>query len=227
LKELHFLKTRLIAHRGIYDNKRIYENTISAIQRAIKHQYIIEFDVRLLSDGTCVVFHDQNMERLLHVEGNIERITYDELCYIAKYQVPTLEEVLDLVAGSVPVLIDLKTITSKRLLEKKVAIILDEYKGDFAVQSFHIRTLKWFYKNRPNYITGYLINRKNLTKNYFFKKYDFVNINIKLLSDRRVKKLKEDKMVIGYTINTKEEYALKQNIYDNLVCNNILEIDPE
>ncbi len=227
MKELHFLKTRLIAHRGIYDNKRIYENTISAIQRAIKHQYIIEFDVRLLSDGTCVVFHDQNMERLLHVEGNIERITYDELCYIAKYQVPTLEEVLDLVAGSVPVLIDLKTITSKRLLEKKVAIILDEYKGDFAVQSFHIRTLKWFYKNRPNYITGYLINRKNLTKNYFFKKYDFVNINIKLLSDRRVKKLKEDKMVIGYTINTKEEYALKQNIYDNLVCNNILEIDPE
>lgn len=227
MKELHFLKTRLIAHRGIYDNKRIYENTISAIQRAIKHQYIIEFDVRLLSDGACVVFHDQNMERLLHVEGNIERITYDELCYIAKYQVPTLEEVLDLVAGSVPVLIDLKTITSKRLLEKKVAIILDEYKGDFAVQSFHIRTLKWFYKNRPNYITGYLINRKNLTKNYFFKKYDFVNINIKLLSDRRVKKLKEDKMVIGYTINTKEEYALKQNIYDNLVCNNILEIDPE
>ncbi len=227
MKELHFLKTRLIAHRGIYDNKRIYENTISAIQRAIKHQYIIEFDVRLLSDGTCVVFHDQNMERLLHVEGNIERITYDELCYIAIYQVPTLEEVLDLVAGSVPVLIDLKTITSKRLLEKKVAIILDEYKGDFAVQSFHIRTLKWFYKNRPNYITGYLINRKNLTKNYFFKKYDFVNINIKLLSDRRVKKLKEDKMVIGYTINTKEEYALKQNIYDNLVCNNILEIDPE
>lgn len=227
MKELHFLKTRLIAHRGIYDNKRIYENTISAIQRAIKHQYIIEFDVRLLSDGTCVVFHDQNMERLLHVEGNIERITYDELCYIAKYQVPTLEEVLDLVAGSVPVLIDLKTITSKRLLEKKVAIILDEYKGDFAVQSFHIRTLKWFYKNRPNYITGYLINRKNLTKNYFFKKYDFVNINIKLLSDRRVKKLKEDKMVMGYTINTKEEYALKQNIYDNLVCNNILEIDPE
>lgn len=227
MKELHFLKTRLIAHRGIYDNKRIYENTISAIQRAIKHQYIIEFDVRLLSDGTCVVFHDQNMERLLHVEGNIERITYDELCYIAKYQVPTLEEVLDLVAGSVPILIDLKTVTSKRLLEKKVAIILDEYKGNFAVQSFHIRTLKWFYKNRPNYITGYLINRKNLTKNYFFKKYDFVNINIKLLSDRRVKKLKEDKMVIGYTINTKEEYALKQNIYDNLVCNNILEIDPE
>ncbi len=227
MKELHFLKENLIAHRGIYDNKRIYENTISAIQRAIKYQYMVEFDVRLLCDGTCVLFHDQNMERLLHVEGNIEKITYDDLCYIAKYQVPTLEEVLSLVDGSVPILIDLKTITSKRLLEKKVATLLDEYKGMFAIQSFHIRTLKWFYKNRPQFVTGYLMNRRNFTKNYFFKKYDFINININLLNDHRVKKLKEDKMVIGYTINTREEYAMKQNIYDNLVCNNILEIEPE
>ena len=41
LKDLSFLKSEKIAHRGIFDNKRIYENTISAYDRALKYKYII------------------------------------------------------------------------------------------------------------------------------------------------------------------------------------------
>lgn len=223
--DISFLKKNKIAHRGIYDNKRIYENTISAFTRAIKYNYIIELDVRMLACGTLVVFHDQDMERLLHVEGDVEKTTYEDLSFIAKYQIPTLKEVLELVDGVVPLLIELKTISKKGIFENKVAELLDNYKGEFAIQSFNIKTLKWFYKNRKHIGIGYLIGKKNYHKDPFFKKYDFINILYSLFSDKKIRKMREDKMVIAYGIKDKKEYDLKKDVYDNLTCDNLLEID--
>ena len=115
MKDMSFLRNRFIAHRGIYDNKRIYENTTSAFLRAIKNNSIIEVDLRMLKDGTIICFHDENMERMLHVEGKIERLTYDELCYIARYQIPTFSMLLELTHGTVPLLIELISKTKKML----------------------------------------------------------------------------------------------------------------
>lgn len=224
MKELSFLKSRLIAHRGIFDNKRIYENTISSFSRAMKNNYIIELDVRMLIDGTLVVFHDENTERMIHVEGMVEKMTYDELTYMARYQIPTLEEVLKLVDNTVPLLIDLKSVIKKKIFESKVAEILDQYTGEFAIQSFNIKTIKWFYKNRPNYVIGYLIGKRNYKKEYFFKKYDFVNIRYDIYSDKKIRKMREDKVVLGFGISTKEQYLSKRDVYDNLTCDNLLEI---
>ncbi len=224
MKDLSFLKNQLFAHRGIYDNVRIYENTISAYSRALKHNYPIELEVRLLIDGTIVVFHDDNAKRLLHVDEKIDSMTYDELCYLAKYQIPKLEEVLNLVNGSVPILIELKTVTRKYYLENKICEILDNYKGLFAIQSFNIKTVKWFYKNKKNYIVGYMIGWKNINKDIWFKKYDFLNIKINSYKDKKIRVLKENKVVLGWRVNTKEELLLAQNLYDSLVVDNLLEI---
>lgn len=225
IKDLAFLKKSRIAHRGIYDNKRIYENTISAFSRALKYNYIIELDVRMLVCGTLVVFHDQDMERLLHVEGDVEKITYDELSYMAKFQIPTLQKVLELVNGAVPLLIELKTISKKGIFESKVAEVLDNYEGQYAIQSFNIKSIKWFYKNRKDVPIGYLIGKKNYHKEPFFRKYDFINIYYGLMNDKKIRKMREDKMVIAYGIKNKTEYDLKKDVYDNLICDNLLEIE--
>lgn len=224
MKDLSFLKKRHIAHRGIFDNKRIYENTISAFARAIKNNFIIELDVRMLADGTLIVFHDDDMERLLHVEGCIEKITYDELCYMARYQVPTLNEVLELVNGSVPLLIELKQTIKRKNYPSKVAEVMDSYNGEFAIQSFHIKLIKWFSKNRSEFIIGYLIGKKNYKKEYFFKKYDFINIDVNIYSDKKIRKMREDKLVIGYGIENAIQFNDKKDVYDNLTCDNLLEI---
>ncbi len=225
MKDKSFLKGRLIAHRGIYDNKGVYENTLKAFEKAMKLNYIIELDVRMLKCGTLVVFHDQDMERLLHLEGDIEKLSYDELVYLAKYPIPTLEEALNFINGSVPLIIELKTIKKRGIVESKAMVVLDKYEGKYAIQSFHIKTLKWFNKNRPNVVIGYLMGKKNISKSYLFKKYDFVNINMEIISDKKLKFLKAKYLVLGYTVHTKEELEIKKNYYDNLVCDNLLEID--
>lgn len=224
MKDLSFLKQHLIAHRGVYDNKRIYENTISAFTRALKYNFIIELDVRMLADGTLIAFHDEDTKRLLHMEDKIENMTYDELSYMAKFQIPTLQNVLELVNGILPIIIELKTLSKKKIFETKVAEVLDTYKGKFAIQSFNIKTLKWFYKNRKDYCIGYIVGKRNYKKDYFFKKYDFMSIRVDLYSDKRIRKMREDKMVIGWGINTRELYQLKKDVYDNLTCDNLLEI---
>ncbi|MFG1514500.1 glycerophosphodiester phosphodiesterase family protein, partial [Halobacteriovorax sp. ZH3_bin.1] len=57
-----------IAHRGLHDDKKP-ENTMAAFKAAIKHNYAIELDVHLSSDGHVVVFHDETLERLTGSNG--------------------------------------------------------------------------------------------------------------------------------------------------------------
>lgn len=224
MKDINFLKNKLFARRGLYDNIRIYENTISAFSRALKYNFPIEMEVRLLSDGTIIVFHDDNAKRLLHIDDNIDNMTYDELCYLSKYQIPKFEDVLNLIKGEVPILIELKTVTRKYLLENKICEYLDKYNGKFAVQSFYIKTVKWFYKNRKDYVVGYMIGWKNINKDIWFKKYDFLNIKINSYKDKKIRVLKENKVVLGWRVNTKEELSSSEHLYDGLIVDNLLEI---
>lgn len=225
MKDLSFLKKAKIAHRGIFDNKRIYENTISSYIRALKYKYIIHIDTRILKDGTIICFHDDETSRLLHVESKIDKLTYDELCYYAKYQIPTLKEALETIDGKVPIIIELRNKIKKHGFELELVKLLDDYKGEFAVQSFYLSILKWFYKNRKNYVTGYLVCKKNYMKDYFFKKYDYLNVNILLYSDAKIKKMRANKLVIGNKILNKREYEAMSSLYDNLEFDNILAID--
>lgn len=224
MKDLNFLKNQLFSHRGIYDNARIYENTIGAFSRALKYNFPIELDVKITLDNKVVVFHDDNTERLLHVDGSIETISYDELCYMAKYQIPLLTDVLELINGSVPLLIELKSNLRKYNLEMELVRILDEYQGDFALQSFYTRSLKWFYKNRKNYVIGYIVGLRNYKKDPFFKKYDFVNIKINSIKEEKIKYYKEKYLVVGWNVENQEDYDSNVHLYDSLVCDNILEI---
>ena len=122
---------------------------------------------------------------------------------------------------------ELRNKVKKNQFEEKIVSILDDYKGLFAIQSFHLSILKWFYKNRKNYVTGYLICKKNCMKDYFFKKYDYLNVNILLFNDNRIKRMRANKLVIGYKVLNKAEYNRVNTLYDNLEFDNILEIDTD
>lgn len=225
-KDLNFLKSKLISRKGIFDNKRIYENTFSVFERAIKNDYIIELQVRMLKDGVLVVFDDDDMERLLHVEGNIDKITYDELSFMAKYQIPRLDDVLDLIKGNVPIIIDIKTKSKGNSLEVKLSKLLDKYNGLYAIESKNVKSLKWFDKNKSDIAIGYVMDKKtNKNEPFIFRKYDFINMDIELFNDKRVRKMREDRMILGHVIEDIDTLDKKRSVYDNLSCYNILEID--
>lgn len=136
-----------IAHRALHDRAaRRPENSRAAIRAAIAAGYGIEIDLQLSRDGVAMVFHDETLERLTETEGWLRDRTAAELGAIplrdADDGIPTLTEVLAIIAGRVPLLIELKDQTlrmteSDGRLEAATAAALAGYGGPVAVMSFN------------------------------------------------------------------------------------------
>lgn len=153
------------AHRGLHDPTRP-ENTMPAFKAACEAGYGIELDVHLSRDGEVVVFHDHDLERLTGRSGAPEDLTAAELANLSilgtAYGAPRLTEVLDMVDGRVPVLIELKNRGFAGPLEVATAAILSRYAGMFAVQSFSPFAVRWFMRNEPRRPRGQLSCLKSL-----------------------------------------------------------------
>ena len=158
-KDIASYKGRYYAHRGLHKNTNIIpENSLPAFRLAIENQYGIELDVRLTKDNIPVVFHDTTLLRVCGVDKKVRDLTFDELSniylYDSKEQIPLLTEVLDLVNGQVPLIIELKTNENDTTVCSIVAPILDNYMGVYCVESFNPLILMWYKKNRPIVIRG-------------------------------------------------------------------------
>ena len=210
MKNTNFLKNNLIAHRGIH-NKYI-ENTIPAFQEAINLNHPIELDVRLTKDKEIIVFHDSNLKRIFQINREIDDLTIQE---IKKYKyIPTLKEVLTIINNKVPIIIDIK---SNKEIIKELINLLDNYDGNFTVQSYNPFILLWFKRNRPNYISGFLIYKYIYLKSLLFiLKPDYIITNLSNL--KKFNKYRNKFILIGYTLKTKKEYHMYINQADNFIC---------
>jgi len=136
-----------VAHRALHDrSQRRVENSPAAILAAIAAGYAIEIDLQLSRDGVAMVFHDETLDRLTHETGPVCDRSADQLARIALRDsddtIPRFADVLALVAGRVPLLVELKDQTgdmgqSDGALEQAVARDLAGYRGDLAVMSFN------------------------------------------------------------------------------------------
>lgn len=162
------------AHRGFYDNKgEAPENSMLAFQKAVEAGYGIEFDVQLTKDKIPVVFHDERLKRVCKVKGKVRDYTYEELkklyLYKSKQQIPLLEEVLKLVDGKVPLIIEIKIHEEVNTVCSIVDKLIKEYKGIYCIESFHPMAVRWYRKHRPEVIRGQLSsNFKKLGKKETF-----------------------------------------------------------
>ena len=111
LKEDFWLFNTPIAHRGLW-GEEIIENSIPAYQAAIDNGYPIEIDLYLTLDKVLVCFHDQTLDRMTGTEGLLRDKTLAELKELSllnsEYKIPTFDQVLNLVDGKVPLLIEIK-----------------------------------------------------------------------------------------------------------------------
>ena len=140
-------RTIPICHRGYHDRARgIIENTASAFRAAIAAGYGIELDVQRSADDVPVVFHDDVLSSLTAQSGDLRGFSAAELGRIrlrgSTDMIPTLQEVLALVAGQVPLLIEIKENwntmeNTDGKLEKAVASLLADYLGPVAVMAFN------------------------------------------------------------------------------------------
>ncbi|CCM75548.1 glycerophosphodiester phosphodiesterase [Rhizobium mesoamericanum] len=137
-----WLKEQPVAHRGFHDlNKAVWENTLSAFSRAVDAGFAIECDLHYASDGVPVVFHDEDLERLCNLKGDVRERTSRELGLISvggtADKVPTLRQLLDLVKGQVPLVIELKgREADDEGFAEAVLDVLEGYEGKVALMSF-------------------------------------------------------------------------------------------
>lgn len=139
--------TRPIAHRAYHDKTAGRpENSLAAVRAAVDAGYGIEIDLQLSSDGVPMVFHDYDLGRLTQSEGplaarNAVALTATPLRHGSE-GIPTLTQVLDCVAGRVPLLIEIKDQDGALgpnigTLEAATAEALLGYDGPVALMSFN------------------------------------------------------------------------------------------
>ena len=139
--------TAPLAHRALHDVAQGRpENSRAAVRAAVAAGYGIEIDLQLSADGVAMVFHDEELGRLTAAEGWVKDRPAAALAAIAltggEEGIPTLSEVLGLVAGRVPLLIEVKdqTLTPGGVigpLEQAAATALRGFAGPVALMSFN------------------------------------------------------------------------------------------
>lgn len=213
MKALEFLSRNLIAHRGYHNNKKgIPENSVLAFKKAIDNKYLIELDVRLTKDKKLVVFHDGNLKRVCGVNKRVKDLTYRELLkynlFDTTLKVPLFSDVIKLVNGRVPILIETKYHNRYGVLEKILINELSNYKGLYAIQSFYPMSLLWLKRNTKDIPIGLLssnfkndLNRlksiigKTLILDLFFKT-DFISYDVKGLPNNYLSYKRNKKKIV-------------------------------
>jgi glycerophosphoryl diester phosphodiesterase len=156
--------THPITHRGYHNRAHgIIENSASAISAAVAAGYGIEVDLQLSSDGVPMVFHDETLDRLTSEHGDLNTRTAAELQAIqlkdSTDTIPTLAHILTLIAGRVPLLIEIKdqsltmSATDGRL-EAATAAALANYTGPVALMSFNPHSVAHMATLAPNLPRG-------------------------------------------------------------------------
>lgn len=163
------------AHRGLHDESHP-ENSIIAFNRACENGVGIELDVQLSKDKEVMVFHDYTLERMTGVKNKLDHLDAIELTNLSlknsSQTIPTLKQVLNLVHGKVPLLIELKGENLDSSLCPKVAELLKDYKGAYCIESFNPFLIKSMRKYLPNAYYGQLYTNVCRDK----KKYTLLNI---------------------------------------------------
>lgn len=244
LKRPYFklFEDRYYAHRGLHDNLAP-ENSLEAFKLAVEKQYGIEFDVQLSKDEVPVVFHDFSLKRMCGIEKQVNELTFEELRSLrlnnSDEKIPHLNEVLELINGQVPLIVELKLSSNNTKVCEIVAPILDNYNGVYCIESFNPIAVNWYRKNRPNVIRGQLSSnflkagkKKNRVLNFllqnlmfnFIAKPNFIAFNHKY---RNMLSFKINHFIykiptIAYTIQSKEELEKARSSFDLFIFENFI-----
>lgn len=225
-----WLLNKPIAHRGLWGNG-IVENTLSAYKNAVDNGYPIEIDLYSSKDGVLFSFHDTFLKRMTGAEGLIYEKTAKELKELnlldGNEKIPTFDEVLSLVDGKVPLLIELKDQPNNAYVDKVVERLKD-YKGEFAIQSFNPLYIKRVKELAPEFIRGILATKthsktlpfikrqvvKNMLLNFLIKP-DFISYSFE---DLPLKKRKiKNTPLISWTITSQADYEKIKPFVKNII----------
>ena len=145
------------AHRGLHRAPAIVENTLAAFAAALVAGAGIECDLRLTADDHLLVFHDRDAQRLCGDPAIIGRSDYADLAHLSVggHPIATLAQLLALVAGRVPILLEAKVDGDLWRFGPALMNALANYSGPFGVMSFDPRMARWLRTNARSSPAGW------------------------------------------------------------------------
>lgn len=241
-----------IAHRALHDRSdNRPENSRAAIRAAIKSGYGIEIDLQLTSDNRAMVFHDYDMARLTGRSGPIRQITASQAqatpLLHADDGIPTLVEVLEMVAGKVPLLIELKDQDGAMgvdigPLETDTVAALKGYEGPVALMSFNPNSVAELARLAPHLPRGLVTSAYDATNwplsqsvcdqlrdipDFDRVGASFISHEVRDLDRQRVAELKARGVpILCWTVKSPEQEANARAVADNVTFEGYLAKQP-
>jgi len=235
-KEHRWLLETFICHRGCHNgNSTCPENSLMAFETAVRKGLAMELDVQLLADGEIAVFHDSNTLRMTGVDTLITSCEAHQLRGMrlmgSDQAIPLLDDVLDLVRGEVPLLIEMKGFGGMGSFGKGIHQKLEGYDGPFALASFNPKALLWLKTRAPNILRGQISgslenvklawHRKLLVRHLLtngITKPHFISYEAERIPEmKRVQSLRARMPVIAWTVRTREQYLRLKQFCDNII----------
>lgn len=222
IKSINPLFLKGVAHRG-YHNEQYTENGFGAFKNAIDNNFAFELDVHLTKDEKLIVSHDSSLKRTTGKEGIIEELTLEEIKsnyhLLDGSEVPTLEEVFEFTKESVPIVVELKPFTKTKnykVLAFKVMDALKEIKDkrNIILISFYPQCLLPF--KGSGFIRCLLVDRKNSWSFALRHFFEGVDLEWQLLKEEKYQKVKQNKLVMCWTIENKKDYNEIKDFADSV-----------
>lgn len=234
---MSLFKNKFIAHRGLHKNRVVPENSLLAFKKAIEKNYAIEFDINITKDNQIVIFHDENLKRLCDRKEKIEEVELSFLNNLRLYEtdekIPLLDELLSLINGQIPLIIEIKKHQNIGFLENILVKKLEKYEGNYFLCSFEKDILVWLKKNSSNKNRGLIFESvpKRVKKyetilflyRYFKTKPNFVSLEDKLISSSIFNFCKKRNLeVIVWTIKNEKSFKKIENRVSAVIFENFI-----
>jgi glycerophosphoryl diester phosphodiesterase len=201
------------AHRGLHYGSGFPENSLIAFAAALEKGCGIECDLRLTADNKVVVFHDADCMRICGSPLRVGRSRWADLSRlrVGEHPMPTLESLLNLVGGRVPLLLEVKVENDIWRWSPALRAALRNYRGPFGIMSFDARVPRFLMTKFPGARRGIVVRddlspfRRSVA--LWFAKGDFLAVDRAALGKPWVARLRQRMPVYSWTIRTAEERA--------------------
>lgn len=211
------------AHRGLHRAPAIIENSLTAFAAALEYGAGIECDLRLTADNQIIVFHDADAQRLCGDPAIIGQSTLADLSRLnlGGHPLPTLAQLLALVAGRAPLLLEVKVDRDLWRLGRALVVALHGYSGPAGVMGFHPGLMRWLKTHAPHLRRGLAIRESlpPLKRWIAMKLADpaFLAVDVGAIDRPWVAKARADLPVYTWTVRTRADRALAQANADALI----------
>ncbi|MFL2812181.1 MAG: glycerophosphodiester phosphodiesterase family protein [Paracoccaceae bacterium] len=212
------------AHRGFHDCNGSFtkgsgpENSRESIFHAIKNGLGIEIDVRFTKDYVPVVIHDDYLKRLCGVDSYLSNYNYNETKLLKlknNERLPTLSDILSIVDGNTPILIEFKKLNKTqdyKFFNSELYSLLKKYLGPIALMSFDLRLITYLKKKLPNIQRGLVLEKYDYNKKIYSSNFE------KIITENQMQKNEISFVSFEYSKLTKEFYNINKTKKRNVIA---------